>query len=54
MVHYKLNDAQILCKTDLNTWAKEANVTTATQEDGSLKIDCTTRTSSRWGIYCDI
>ena len=54
ILHYKLNDAPILCKTNLTTWTKESGVTSTAQDDGSVKIDCTAKTSSRWGIYCDI
>ena len=54
VLHYKLNDAPILCKTNLTTWTKESGVTSTAQDDGSVKIDCTAKTSSRWGIYCDI
>ena len=54
VLHYKLNDAPILCKTNLTTWSKESGVTSTAQDDGSVKIDCTAKTSSRWGIYCDI
>ena len=54
ILHYKLNDYPTLCKTDLMTWTKESGVTSTLQSDGSVKIDCTAKTSSRWGIYCDI
>lgn len=54
ILHYKLNSDGTLCKTNLINWSKESGVTSATQSDGSVKIDCTTKTSSRWGIYCDI
>jgi len=54
VLHYKLDDAPILCKTNLTSWTKESGVTSTAQDDGSVKIDCTAKTSSRWGIYCDI
>ena len=54
ILHYKLNSDGTLCKTNLINWSKEGGVTSAIQSDGSVKIDCTAKTSSRWGIYCDI
>lgn len=54
MLHYQLDTGGSLCKTDLSKWSKESGVTATTQTDGSVKIDCTTKTNSRWGIYYDI
>lgn len=54
VLHYKLDSGGTLCKTDLASWSKESGVTSTVQSDGSVKIDCTAKTSSRWGIYCDI